>query len=138
MLSATADRRVALLASTLKKFPYPTFGRSRKTPGIQSSTDIAPPVAMFRLLGSAFPRIHTRLASTLAVPAARQIPAMIARPQNISLTGFKFVSPIVSGLTESRELVLSSVLRKRRLKMKKHKLRKRRKAQRALRIKTGK
>lgn len=36
------------------------------------------------------------------------------------------------------EMVMTSVLRKRRLKMKKHKLRKRRKAQRALRIKIGK
>jgi len=35
-------------------------------------------------------------------------------------------------------LILTSVLRKRRLKMKKHKLRKRRKAQRALKIKIGK
>lgn len=36
------------------------------------------------------------------------------------------------------EMIMTSVLRKRRLKMKKHKLRKRRKAQRALRIKIGK
>ncbi len=37
-----------------------------------------------------------------------------------------------------RELYLTSVLRKRRLKMKKHKLRKRRKAQRALKIRLNK
>lgn len=36
------------------------------------------------------------------------------------------------------EIKLDSVMRKRRLKMKKHKLRKRRKAQRALRQKLGK
>ncbi|QOU20702.1 DEBR0S5_09362g1_1 [Brettanomyces bruxellensis] len=38
----------------------------------------------------------------------------------------------------SSSMIFTSVLRKRRLKMKKHKLRKRRKAQRALKIKIGK
>ncbi|OWB67622.1 hypothetical protein B5S30_g2984 [[Candida] boidinii] len=39
--------------------------------------------------------------------------------------------------SNSNEFILTSVLRKRRLKMKKHKLRKRRKAQKALKIKFG-
>ncbi|GMF27603.1 hypothetical protein B5S28_g421 [[Candida] boidinii] len=43
--------------------------------------------------------------------------------------------PVTS--SNSNEMILTSVLRKRRLKMKKHKLRKRRKAQKALKIKFG-
>lgn len=57
----------------------------------------------------------------------------------------KFESPIQLAIqfieppqTQVTEMSLTSVLRKRRLKMKKHKLRKRRKAQRAERIKFNK
>ncbi|KAH3661228.1 hypothetical protein OGAPHI_006635 [Ogataea philodendri] len=84
---------------------------------------------MLRLLGSALPRMSRRLASTCAV--ARPVTMVPPAP----LAGFKFISPVLAGLSQSTEMVLSSVVRKRRLKMKKHKLRKRRKAQRALRIK---
>lgn len=52
------------------------------------------------------------------------------------------VSPIISEVLEKETgdntLYMDSVLRKRRLKMKKHKLRKRRRTQRALKIRLGK
>ncbi|CAH2448353.1 Hypothetical protein PP7435_CHR2-2276 [Komagataella phaffii CBS 7435] len=54
-----------------------------------------------------------------------------------SVSPLKYIEP-QSSPASSIEMLLDSVMRKRRLKMKKHKLRKRRKAQRAMRIKLKK
>lgn len=61
---------------------------------------------------------------------------MINRVEPISIPTLPITMPSSKNLIT--EMIMTSVLRKRRLKMKKHKLRKRRKAQRALRIKIGK
>lgn len=61
---------------------------------------------------------------------------MINKVEPISIPTLPITMPSSTNLIT--EMIMTSVLRKRRLKMKKHKLRKRRKAQRALRIKIGK
>lgn len=52
--------------------------------------------------------------------------------------GFIIEEDVHHTTDDSKEMYLDSVLRKRRLKMKKHKLKKRRKAQRALKKRLGK
>jgi hypothetical protein len=95
----------------------------------------------------------SRFASTMVVrPAASSV---FSHPANLQSMKLAFYTPkyqpqstgIIEQVIEKVEpvsessvtdMIMTSVLRKRRLKMKKHKLRKRRKAQRALRIKIGK
>ncbi|GME83117.1 unnamed protein product [Ambrosiozyma monospora] len=103
------------------------------------------------------PSITKRFASTVAFAQPRfqqPIANLLRQPaqqQNIASKWLSLIQPVeqptssilnqlpkVDIQQESKELYFTSVLRKRRLKMKKHKLRKRRKAQRALKIKIGK
>lgn len=114
---------------------------------------------MFKSAFCLLPTLSARMASTVAIK-----PAVMRAPVNPVLIQFqKQVQPMVQPMVQSlqganfnfdiinkiekiepvlenspTEMIMTSVLRKRRLKMKKHKLRKRRKAQRALRIKIGK
>ncbi|ODV87505.1 hypothetical protein CANARDRAFT_26906, partial [[Candida] arabinofermentans NRRL YB-2248] len=109
---------------------------------------------MFKRL-SVLPSITKRLASTFTQgPLTRQFPQHIISkitplqtpsPQSIisQITpriNNNISSPLVEKIDiveNDKEYLMTSVLRKRRLAMKKHKLRKRRKAQRALKIKLG-
>ena len=106
---------------------------------------------MFKSVVRFFPTLGSRFASTVvARPAFTSAPANMISQLKQKL---EFASPsqnhfgIMQQICEkveplnkagTTEMIMTSVLRKRRLKMKKHKLRKRRKAQRALRIKIGK
>lgn len=105
---------------------------------------------MFKSVTGVFSRFGNRLASTM-VSRPLVSPNPIFSPLNLK-HNVQFINQItetnyskeiigkIEPLNESSvtEMIMTSVLRKRRLKMKKHKLRKRRKAQRALRIKIGK
>lgn len=107
---------------------------------------------MFRSVARLIPSFGARLASTVAVAPRSMISyqpvnsglkqtiqfVQPAQPQNLGIMQqiLEKIEPVSE--SASNELIMTSVLRKRRLKMKKHKLRKRRKAQRALRIKIGK
>lgn len=106
---------------------------------------------MFRSVVRLFPTLGSRLASTMVIrPAFTPAPTSmifhlkqnleIASPSQKQFGIMQQICEKVEPLNEAgaTEMVMTSVLRKRRLKMKKHKLRKRRKAQRALRIKIGK
>lgn len=110
---------------------------------------------MFRSVAHILPAFGSRFASTMV---SRPVSAQFATPVLMQLKQkIQFMAPTqqyqpiqevnldildnVIGKEDpvsTTEMIMTSVLRKRRLKMKKHKLRKRRKAQRALRIKIGK
>lgn len=106
---------------------------------------------MLRSLTSLLPRFGARMASTMAVkPTVMCVPAFFQVKQNVqfmnqpapSTNSFGIMQQVFEQIEpvnpdSATEMIMTSVLRKRRLKMKKHKLRKRRKAQRALRIKIG-
>ncbi|KAG0686362.1 hypothetical protein C6P40_004313 [Pichia californica] len=105
---------------------------------------------MFRSVIRLFPTFGSRLASTMVARPAAVSSGPIFTQLNLK-QNVHFLKPMestynrqmvekIEPVEESSitEMIMTSVLRKRRLKMKKHKLRKRRKAQRALRIKIGK
>lgn len=106
---------------------------------------------MFRSVARMFPlAMGGRLASTMVSkpamnsvifnqplkPEAHFIQSGLFANNKIAQGIFEINDPISE--SSVTEMIMTSVLRKRRLKMKKHKLRKRRKAQRALMIKIGK
>lgn len=109
---------------------------------------------MFRSVTRFIPSVGFRFASTMvARPSVMQsLPLKQFTVQKVQfanptqplqafgiiqqIPGLEKIDPISE--SNSNEMIMTSVLRKRRLKMKKHKLRKRRKAQRALRIRIGK
>lgn len=101
---------------------------------------------MFRSVVSRFiPSFGSRFASTMvSTPlksATAPSPIFSALSKNINEPKSNLLNTYIEKVEPSlniTEMIMTSVLRKRRLKMKKHKLRKRRKAQRALRIKIGK
>lgn len=89
-----------------------------------------------RALITAKQMLGRRFASTIQVSnASKEIPSMTSFIHGNTNT---LTTPQIIENKRNIPLELTSVLRKRRLKMKKHKLRKRRKAQRALKIKIGK
>lgn len=106
---------------------------------------------MFRSVVRFFPAFGNRFASTMVARPSSPILSQFSllkqnvqfitpgtkEPLNIGLNIIKN-EPLIEESSTISEMIMTSVLRKRRLKMKKHKLRKRRKAQRALRIKIGK
>lgn len=105
---------------------------------------------MFKSVTGVFSRFGTRFASTMVSRLS------LSSNPIFSSSNLKHNVQFINQITETTylkesigkfeplnessttEMIMTSVLRKRRLKMKKHKLRKRRKAQRALRIKIGK
>lgn len=110
---------------------------------------------MFRSTFRLLPTFGARMASTIAIkPAVMPVtvnPVLIQVQKHVQLmkqtqevrsfdagilNQIEKIEPVLEN--SPTEMIMTSVLRKRRLKMKKHKLRKRRKAQRALRIKIGK
>lgn len=114
---------------------------------------------MFRSVSRLLPAFGVRMASTVAMKPVAGLQAQLTNPLMFQIKQkVQFINPtptpapnqsfgILQQIVEkiepvsesnSTEMIMTSVLRKRRLKMKKHKLRKRRKAQRALRIRIGK
>lgn len=108
---------------------------------------------MFKSVCRILPTISSRFASTMVARPVKS--TSLFATVNAQPMKFAFATPqyqpqsvgIIEQVIEKIEpvsestvtdMIMTSVLRKRRLKMKKHKLRKRRKAQRALRIKIGK
>jgi hypothetical protein len=108
---------------------------------------------MFRSVVRLIPSFGGRFASTMvarptvvssSTPLIFQLkqnvqfaqPTQAFHPFGVRQQVLEKIDPISE--SNANEMIMTSVLRKRRLKMKKHKLRKRRKAQRALRIRIGK
>ena len=86
---------------------------------------------------------HTSMISSMLpkpfMPAFREVQKPVAKIASSST--FSIVNEVYMGVwhePEDNTMYMDSVLRKRRLKMKKHKLRKRRRAQRSLKKRLGK
>lgn len=103
---------------------------------------------MFRSIIASLPRTSVRYASSMVKPAVSFMPFMRFQapvvpqltmglmPKTVPMVE-EVVEPLC-GETEDNTMYMDSVMRKRRLKMKKHKLRKRRREQRSLKKRLGK
>lgn len=112
-------------------------------PGARMLTTVSRPVVAKNLAFSTIPNFNLATKVTMPQTLSSVYPATATRSSLqilSSAVSWGPVLPVVEPVVEEDDntVYMDSVLRKRRLKMKKHKLRKRRKRQRSLKIRLGK